>query len=83
MMYICCRQIHPQADTGARARAQNSAGSTALMRTESPALYPSHLVVHLRLWLTEGDIDGFVALDADLMRGTLGDVFPMAANRCR
>ena len=45
---------------------------------------PSHAAVRLRLWLIEGDIDGFVALNTELMRcEAFGSIFPMAANHCR
>ena len=45
------------------------------------------LDLHLRLCLTEGDIDGLIGLDAELLRGGSGrgffSVWPMASNRCR
>ena len=38
----------------------------------------------LTAWFTETDIDGFMALDSELMRGeTLGPHFDMLSSRCR
>ena len=38
----------------------------------------------MRLWLTEGDIDGLIVLDTELMRCAVwGSGFTMASNRCR
>ena len=38
----------------------------------------------MRLWLTEGDIDGLIALDTEIMRCEVwGSGFTMASNRCR
>ena len=38
----------------------------------------------MRLWLIEGDIDGFILLDIEFMRcDAWGSMFVLAANRCR
>ena len=55
-----------------------------LSASQLPRPAPSHPVARLRLWLTEGDIDGFIALDTELMRcEAFGSVLALAANRCR
>ena len=41
-------------------------------------------MVRLRLWLTEGDIDGFIALNTELMRcESWGSIMVLTNNRCR
>ena len=41
-------------------------------------------MVRLRLWMTEEDIDAFIALDTELMRCEVwGSVYPLISNRCR
>ena len=38
----------------------------------------------MRLWLTEGDVDGFITLNTELMRCDVwGAAFTMASNQCR